>query len=549
MEEPPGAAEGPALTPNMYHGAVRGMLRRMEVEVAGLEARDEICLAEESEAFVLSEMWWRSLCCAKDLQVRLGMCRELEIGMRDEVYKSECLDWEKLCSRFLQIGIPRKNIALAGVLVRASPSVDARKTLRQVREGTVVVVEEVAGNWARVSSPVKGWVWRTHLKPIEEDDEAPDSPTSLNELTPGLSSESFPPVMDCAAPPAQSALPRPTRYSSDYFEYHRPARYSHDQESRSVRYSCDGNDYPSQDDDSLFGLRPTIVHGSIGGTTSRNQNLSDNDYLASSLTKKNQDPKHFSAGDRVKMRDAPNAYWAWGQVKRVANDRVFIQRDGFPGMACWKYFTKVSGHLGDRTKQVEVVREANEALGLDLDHDKLTVQNIDDGSPAKSAGLRVGMKVVKIDQMSVSSMLDVRLLLKKAGERLMIGVLDEPEPVSATEASSDGGIVRDLDDVTSMASTTTVSNALSSPKLHLTVSGCTFPARGDGYGYIPLPAALCVHRSALLALHWYAEHDLPARLGITIPKEYLNLVSQFLRLTTARPTPRDSQSSTSSPLG
>eukprot|EP01065_Artemidia_motanka_P052565 TRINITY_DN952_c1_g1_i1.p1 TRINITY_DN952_c1_g1~~TRINITY_DN952_c1_g1_i1.p1 ORF type:complete len:686 (+),score=69.49 TRINITY_DN952_c1_g1_i1:232-2289(+) len=140
-----------------------------QLEMQVLEARFRASGAvDECAAYAtLEEGWGRLLLsCEHYRQCRwLAACGDFEDHHRTNVCTQESREYQQIVGRFLQGVVPRFQNAQKGAVVRSAPSVDSRKTLRQLREGAEVQVEEVMGNWVRISVPMKGWVWRTHLTP------------------------------------------------------------------------------------------------------------------------------------------------------------------------------------------------------------------------------------------------------------------------------------------------------------------------------------------------------------------------------------------------
>ena len=469
-------------------GGIHDAIARMEVELDALRGRGEVATEESLEIFDVTEAFSRhatSLEAFEDLQPLVGgwvAIARAHLSMEEEE------EWNRLASRFLQIGIPRRHLALAGAVVRSSPTVDARKTYRQMREGQVVVVEEVAGNWARISSPVKGWVWRTHLRAH------PDGPGTLDQ------------------PPSPTVTPGSlTSMTTDFT----PGPCSemgvllHDTASDVLDYTTGPND-----GDSLVCTRAgETQHFSLGTTYSR-CTQSDTDYRSCNSTTFTSDAlacssaKGFKEGDRVRMRDSPDQYWAWGEVCRVMGPRVLVRREGFAGMSVWKqlYRAESPAPAKDPVRLVAIERnEPGETLGLDLNHQTLEVKGVDEDSPALLAGMQLGMRLVSVEGMPVSSMRDIRTLLRTAGGQVTLGiagdsvskVVSTPRTASIRIPESEGSGEAESMSLTSSGGTSVTPSVLrggtlrGAQMLHLrpspTASTTTY-TRVDGYAALASPA-------------------------------------------------------------
>eukprot|EP01061_Rhynchopus_euleeides_P020588 TRINITY_DN33473_c0_g1_i1.p1 TRINITY_DN33473_c0_g1~~TRINITY_DN33473_c0_g1_i1.p1 ORF type:complete len:558 (+),score=179.76 TRINITY_DN33473_c0_g1_i1:155-1828(+) len=396
---------------------VHTALHCLELERAGLCGREEIATEEATAAFSAGEDFSRRAVDVEALDELHPLLWSWASMGRACIALNEEEEWNVFASRFLQIGIPRRHIALPGAVVRSSPTVDARRTMRQMREGQLVVVEEVAGNWARISSPVKGWVWRTHLCAHPDaggciDESPPRSPaitpgslTSAAEFTPGASSE-LPFLADTA--------------------------------SDALSYTTDANDADS------FACTARGPRQFGSGTGFSRCTQSDTDYKSCNSTAVTTDTlartsqaKALSPGDRVRMRDNTDSYWAAGEVCRIDTGRVLVRRDGFAGLSTWRFLLRAEpAKAREKGQPILVVVERHgkdEALGLDLNHQTLEVRGVDEGSPANYAGMRVGMRLVSVQGMPVSSMRDIRTLLRTAGDRVTLGVAQGSVPAAEEE--------------------------------------------------------------------------------------------------------------------
>ncbi|KAJ9462244.1 hypothetical protein DIPPA_00200 [Diplonema papillatum] len=384
---------------------IRALLDVQEVMVEEARGRESVCDAEARGMLEMYVNWQRTLTVCEEAQARMPVVIDLENMLRCVLEINEEMMWEKLASKFLQIGIPRRQVSLPGCIVRCSATVDARKTLRQMREGTTVVVEEVAGNWVRISSPVKGWVWRTHLKPLEQAHVPHESPlvtpaslTSLTvtELTPG----------------------------------HSAGDSMTESMSRGIESICD-----YEDDDSLFGLRPTIHHSSICTGSRPNSCSDDQSHAWRYSSHSERADKLFKVGDRVRMRDGTDKPWFWGRVGNVSSHCVFVRREGFPAMATWRCVQLMEGpspheHRNPGLRSVELKVQKRDSVGLVIDPVDLRVSDVMPGSSAESAGLKPGMKVLSVSRMGVSSVKDIRALISQADGQFSIAIAVEDDSIA-----------------------------------------------------------------------------------------------------------------------
>ena len=464
--------------PSEYWAQVKGMSIRLDLERKELIEREKCCCEESLTSWVNWEFWNRGLIQIENADGRKPMVVESENISRIYVMGEEDLAWQRLASRFMQIGIPRRHIVLAGAICRCSPTVDSRKTLRQLKEGLDVYVEEVAGNWARVSSPVKGWVWRTHLKPCEDqytefEEDTVDTPGSFAE-TPGHST----PNLDSLA------------------------------ESRGVDSLTFIDDI--YDSDSLCGLRPTIQqHQSIGSKTG-SHTYSDNERRSIS-SDFSCIMENFGIGESVAIRDTIDQPWMYGKVCRTLNGTVLIQRNGFAGMTSWRHVKRVpmqknsknASNENDKVKMITIKKKGKEErIGLEIDHSKLTVTVVAEGSPAKRAGMKKGMSIRSICGMNVSTILDVRALLKQSGMELDVGVCSDE--CSISESDSQGSSCSITAPVSPLQAT----------------SGVLGQIRGDGYACLP-PVGF---QGGGWCWPVAANHSIATRFGFT-PDIYFHLLS------------------------
>ena len=446
-----------------HMASVRGAAQRMGVEVEELRARGDVLAEEVNEVAATVEVFRRGRVCVDELEGRKPIVVGWEGIGRWYLAVEEENGWNSLASKFLQIGIPRRHRSLPGAVVRSSATVDARRTLRQMREGSVVVVEEVAGNWARISSPVKGWVWRTHLKPLADVDVDQEQPLLAASTTTAASSSS-------AAETTCSSERRTSRSPVDSPLVTLPSLTSFPEltpggsSSDAMMYACSADNvseptvrYDQDDADSLCGLRLTVARGSVGTVdrfsySQRGVN-SDTDYRSCASTQTCESHAHqrhhfcvpcskaLAVGDRVRFRDAPDQYWSLGVVGKIfCGGRVLVIKDGCSGFSSWKYvFRFREGGLAKKDNSRAVVverRNRTETLGLDLNHSTLAVKSVDEGSPGEAAGVRAGMRLVSVEGMPVNSMRDIRTMLRTAGERVALSVVevDEAEAEAIDEA-------------------------------------------------------------------------------------------------------------------
>eukprot|EP01060_Flectonema_neradi_P029149 TRINITY_DN395_c5_g1_i1.p1 TRINITY_DN395_c5_g1~~TRINITY_DN395_c5_g1_i1.p1 ORF type:complete len:514 (+),score=84.50 TRINITY_DN395_c5_g1_i1:34-1575(+) len=466
--------------PSDYWVHIRGTSARLESERKELLERENICWEESVACWDNWEWWNRGLVNIENAEYRIPFIIESEHINRPYIAGEEDLAWQRLASKFMQIGIPRRHTVLAGAVCRCSPTVDSRKTLRQLKEGQDVLVEEVAGNWARISSPVKGWVWRTHLKPseheeVEFEEDTVDTPaTGSFAETPGHST----PNLDSLA------------------------------ESRGVDSINFIDDI--YDSDSLCGLRPTIQqHQSIGSKTG-SHTYSDNERRSIS-SDFSSIMENFRIGESVAIRDTIDQPWLYGKVCRTLNGTVLIQRNGFAGMTSWRHVKRVPMQKGmntaesnDKVKMITIKKNGKEErIGLEIDHSKLTVSVVAEESPAKRAGMKTGMKIRSICGMNVSTILDVRALLKQSGMELDVGVCSDECSISESDSQGSGSSI--IAPVSPLQAT----------------SGVLGLIRGDGYACLPPPIG---SRGGGWCWPVEANHSIATRFGFT-PDIYFHWLS------------------------